>query len=190
MFKFLVAAAMLAGTAVPAAAVTVVVDQSANTTNVPFYQTSQTVTLSAGFTNAKINIGTLSADDLAIVYVNGTAVAGAGIFGPGNGNVYLTAAGGSTPYTFAYNNGVINASFSAPFVTGANVISVLVNNNNAGINTGNGPLTGGPGSLTFTGTVTYDAAATVPEPASWALLIGGFALTGAAMRRRSAALAA
>lgn len=30
---------------------------------------------------------------------------------------------------------------------------------------------------------------TVPEPASWAMLIGGFGLTGAAMRRRRAAIA-
>jgi hypothetical protein len=28
----------------------------------------------------------------------------------------------------------------------------------------------------------------VPEPASWAMLIAGFGLTGAAMRRRAAAL--
>jgi hypothetical protein len=32
--------------------------------------------------------------------------------------------------------------------------------------------------------------AAVPEPASWALLIGGFGLTGAAMRRRRALVAA
>ena len=35
------------------------------------------------------------------------------------------------------------------------------------------------------GAVTLTAAAAVPEPASWALLIAGFAMTGAAMRRRA-----
>lgn len=34
------------------------------------------------------------------------------------------------------------------------------------------------------------AAGSVPEPASWALLIGGFGLSGAALRRRRAAVAA
>ncbi len=41
-----------------------------------------------------------------------------------------------------------------------------------------------------TGTVTFDAPATVPEPASWALMIAGFGLVGFAARRRSAAVAA
>jgi hypothetical protein len=56
-------------------------------------------------------------------------------------------------------------------------------------------------SLRFTGLETADATvfidnvtlsvapANVPEPASWALLIAGFGLTGAAMRRRRRALA-
>jgi hypothetical protein len=34
----------------------------------------------------------------------------------------------------------------------------------------------------------YGTAAAVPEPAAWSLLLGGFALTGAAMRRRSSVL--
>ncbi len=33
-------------------------------------------------------------------------------------------------------------------------------------------------------TVAFDAPSTVPEPASWALLVGGFALVGVAARRR------
>jgi len=36
-------------------------------------------------------------------------------------------------------------------------------------------------------TLTIAQAAAVPEPASWALMIGGFALAGAAMRRRQGA---
>lgn len=35
--------------------------------------------------------------------------------------------------------------------------------------------------------VEFDPSAAVPEPATWALMIGGFGLAGAAMRRRSAA---
>lgn len=40
-------------------------------------------------------------------------------------------------------------------------------------------------AATYAGTATFSAGA-VPEPASWALMIGGFGLIGAAMRRRIA----
>ena len=53
---------------------------------------------------------------------------------------------------------------------------------NAGINVYAGPLTGGPSRLFFAGTATFN---TVPEPAAWALIIAGFALTGTALRRRT-----
>ena len=36
----------------------------------------------------------------------------------------------------------------------------------------------------YSGTLNFAPAAAVPEPATWALMIGGFALAGAAMRRR------
>ena len=40
------------------------------------------------------------------------------------------------------------------------------------------------------GTVTFDAPGGVPEASTWAMLIAGFGLTGAAMRRRTRAVAA
>jgi len=40
------------------------------------------------------------------------------------------------------------------------------------------------------GTLTTESTGAVPEPASWAMLIAGFGLTGAAMRRRSRTAAA
>ncbi len=49
--------------------------------------------------------------------------------------------------------------------------------------------TGGPQAV-FSGTATFEAAAPVPEPGAWALMILGFGGTGALMRRRRAALAA
>ncbi|MFS0738192.1 cistern family PEP-CTERM protein [Sphingomonas sp. 1P06PA] len=48
-------------------------------------------------------------------------------------------------------------------------------------------ITGVPGITSATGSGVFGAA--VPEPASWALMIGGFGLTGAALRRRKLALA-
>jgi len=41
---------------------------------------------------------------------------------------------------------------------------------------------------TYSGTLTF-AAAAVPEPASWMMMIGGFGLMGAAMRRRKTSVA-
>lgn len=180
MFSRLAIAAALV-IAAPAAAVTVVIDQSASLNNVSFYQTSQTISLGAGFNNALINITSLGADDAAIITVNGTSIFGTGIFGPGNGNFFFTAGGTSVPFAFAANGS--GGVFSAPFVVGNNIIEVFYNNNNAGINTGNGGLTGGPGRLDLVGTVTFDAAV-VPEPSSWVMLIAGFGLIGAASRRR------
>ena len=46
------------------------------------------------------------------------------------------------------------------------------------------------GSFTFASPPTDGIPGAVPEPASWAMLIAGFGLTGAAMRRRAARLAA
>ncbi|MBO9574743.1 MAG: PEPxxWA-CTERM sorting domain-containing protein [Sphingobium sp.] len=56
--------------------------------------------------------------------------------------------------------------------------AVTSNNNGAAV-----------GSPVYTlGTVGVAAQAPVPEPAAWALMIGGFALGGAAMRQRRAAV--
>ena len=46
-----------------------------------------------------------------------------------------------------------------------------------------------PGA-SFYVTATSSAVAAVPEPASWAMMIGGFGLTGAALRRRRGSFAA
>lgn len=46
---------------------------------------------------------------------------------------------------------------------------------------------GTPGEFTLTITHIPDPESAVPEPASWALMIGGFALAGVALRRRQAA---
>lgn len=179
----LLAAVALAGLAVPAAAV-VDISASANTTDVPFYQSTTSFAL-ASATGVRLKINSLTADDLVVVSVNGTPIVGAGIFGPGAGNVYFTASGPSTPFTFAYGNGAVNKIFAAPFVAGVNTVTLTVNNNNAGINTGNTGLTGGPGFFAVSGSV-----GEVPEPAVWGLLVAGFGLVGVAARRRNTAVAA
>ena len=45
---------------------------------------------------------------------------------------------------------------------------------------------GGGDEVTLLDDVLFDGGSAVPEPASWALMIGGFAMVGSAMRRRTA----
>jgi hypothetical protein len=185
--KLAIYAALAASVAaVPAAATTIDVSQNANLDNVSFYHTSQTFNLGASFASALLNVNSLVADDLAVVRINGVNIMGGGIFGPGDGNVFFSASGSSTPYHFDYGNGTVNASFSAPFVLGANTIELFYNNNNSGINGGNNGLTGGPGVLQFNANISVNGG--VPEPAEWALMIGGFGLAGMAARRRRSAV--
>lgn len=185
VIKSLAIAAAIA-CAAPAAAVSINIGQYAALNDTPFYATSQNFVLPASFTNAWLNVTFLYVDDAAVISINGTPIFATGIFGPGNGYFYFSASGSSVPISFADNGA--GGSFTAPFVVGNNVVEVFYNNNNAGINAGNGPLTGGPGELQFLGTISYDVTA-VPEPQSWALLVAGFGLVGAAMRRRAAVAA-
>lgn len=177
-----VAALAFAGPALAQTAVSL--DRDVTNNDALFYTSDTVFNLPTGFTNARVNIGNYTADDSSILLLNGVALYGVGIFGDGSttGFFYFDPNGGSTPYVFQ-NNGAQNVSLTGPFVAGQNTIRFVVNNNNAGINAGNGPLTGGPSSLSFTGNVTFDAVA-VPEPAAWALMLGGFGLVGGAMRRR------
>ena len=41
----------------------------------------------------------------------------------------------------------------------------------------------------FNGSITYSVISAVPEPASWAMMIAGFGLAGAALRRRGTIVA-
>ncbi|GGE00190.1 hypothetical protein GCM10011529_02970 [Polymorphobacter glacialis] len=105
------------------------------------------------------------ASDISFVYNN---------FGGGNGSSF-SAYNGAT----LVSSGALDATWGyfSTNVTGSGITSLVLSNNNS---------TGwqfGVTSLSFT-------AGAVPEPQSWAMLIAGFGLVGAAMRRRSAALAA
>lgn len=185
-FASYLAAGVALVTMVPttASAVTTInLDVSQNFDNQPYSSIAQTFTLPTNFTNASFNITSLSSDDAAVAVLNGTALYGAGIFGPGTGNFYFTSTGSSVPFTFGLN-GASGGSLTAPFVAGLNTFTLIVNNNNAGINTNNGPLTSGPSGVDFVGNVTFDVTA-VPEPSTWAMMLLGFGMIGFAARRRS-----
>ncbi len=173
----------LASLSAPAAAtVSVSINQAVNGNEALWWEVVQTVVLPTGFSNGRITLDTVFADDVAVLEVNGTVVTAFGILGPGPGQFYFTQNGAPTPIT-ASDNGGIGASFLAPLVEGANMIRWIINNNNAGINSGGGPLAAGPTMLDVVGRVEYDGAV-VPEAPVWATLIAGFGLVGAVRRRQ------
>jgi hypothetical protein len=183
----LIAAAAAAGLALPAAATAVLtINESGDTTDVPFYQSSQSFVLPSNFTRARLNIAHASADDLIVVSVNGTPVFGTGLGAPGAGYVFYSADGDATPFNFTIAPGTINQSFTGPFVAGTNTVTLTVNNNDAGINPEGRSLSGGAGNYALSGSVT----AGVPEPAVWGLMVAGFGLIGVGTRRRTVSVAA
>ena len=89
-----------------------------------------------------------------------------------NGNLLAASGGGFTSWTnFAANSG---------FASGTNTLTFNVTNF--------GQASGNPSGLRVE--FVQSNAAVVPEPASWAMLIAGFGLVGAAARRRRLAPAA
>ena len=129
--------------------------------------------------------------------------------GTGNGNVGTTTTFATTFSLVGYdstnatlsgqalfdNSGEIflNGNQVGPTITGFGTLTPFGTNANffvAGLNTLSFVLhnAGGPEAFQVAGlTVTAEAVPGVPEPATWGLMIAGFVMTGAAMRRRSGA---
>lgn len=146
--------------------------------NVGFWTATYSFNLSS--TNDTLSISDLASDDRVVVELNGTPVAAAGIYAPGNGTqtFIFTPTGSQVPYSGFLVNGAQSISVTSPFIDGSNTIELIVNNTNNGVY---GGLTGGPTSVFFTGTVTPNA---VPEPVSGALLLSGLVGIAAAVRGR------
>ena len=184
-------AALFTLTSAPAFAITVTEDISQNHSypgGNGFNVTTQTVILPSDFNNALINIGSVYANDAAVLQVNGTNIVGWGIFGPGNGNFAFSESGPFVPFTYALGHGfsllTVNQSYSAPFVPGANIIKVFHNDNGAGI--GGSSFSVANGELQFNANLTYStSAAAVPEPSTSALLLAGCFFVGATAYRRT-----
>jgi hypothetical protein len=102
--------------------------------------------------------------------VNGNAGPSGFSQGGSDGDVEITAAGLVSSVTagvpFPYNPGQVEFGSTVTGVNSAGVLARFTNGNPAIIAS------------------SVDTISFVPEPASWAMLIAGFGLTGAAMRRR------
>jgi hypothetical protein len=187
----LAATVLAASLSTAAAAVTVDLSKSVTATagSPSFYIVNNDFNLPVGFSNAVLTISNLEIDDRGIVLLNGIAVDNAGIFGPGAGNLVLTLGGPNNPFTYTRGNGARNIVLNSNFVSGSNSFRIVVNDTNAGI--GGDVLPNGVNisGASITASLTYDIAA-VPEPASWAMMIAGFGLAGAAVRRRQPVRAA
>jgi hypothetical protein len=172
--------------AAPAGAVTISLNKVFNPAagSPSVYFVDNDFTLPVGFSNAVLTITNFYADDRGVVQLNGTIVDNAGIFGPGNGSLTLAPGGSNDPFTYTRGNGARNVVISTGFVAGLNSFRTLVNDTNNGIF--GAPL---PGGVNLSGTgieasITFDVGPAVPEPATWAMMLGGFGLLGAAARRR------
>jgi hypothetical protein len=159
--------------------------------NTPFW----TATYSFDLTSAAdtLTITDLAADDRIEVELNGDALVGSGIYGPGTGTFLFTPTGSSVPETFLGNYAESQAdplTFSGPFNVGLNTIELIVNNTGNGLH---GGLSGGPSSANFTAVVDTPSVSGTPEPESWLLIISGLFAAGAGLRmtrRRGTAAAA
>ncbi|MBL8771108.1 MAG: PEP-CTERM sorting domain-containing protein [Phenylobacterium sp.] len=176
-------------TATAANAVVVNLNSSGSSANA-FYITDLDFTLPTNFTNAVLNITFFEADDRAVVQLNGATVDQTGIFAPGSG--FFNFGSGNVAWAYSLPQGARNINVTSGFMAGNNDFRVIVNDTHAGIGGdvagGTGNLNGlatGPTGYSLQATLSYDLVqAGVPEPATWALMIGGFGLAGTALRSR------
>ncbi|HEY2586063.1 MAG TPA: hypothetical protein VGI81_09910 [Tepidisphaeraceae bacterium] len=153
---------------------------------------SHAFTLPADATNPTLMYSGLSADDRAVLFLNGKQIANVASDGAGSGTMALTTGGPGSPFTFTNNtSGTITSGFN---VGGANTLSAFINNTTGGRNGTLLPLVGTNGTdFGIAGTITFASggsggstpAASVPvPPAGWAGLAMLLGLTTLGLMRR------
>ena len=128
--------------------------------------------------------GIFTTSDTSTMVGGQTAVAITGISGTINGSAINNAAGGNYGNYFTTGNYFLDGS-GVNITTASGIALNFFNqssNNLYRINATN-PFT------TFYVAASSSAVAGVPEPAAWALMVGGFGMVGAAMRQRRRAVA-
>lgn len=146
-----------------------------------------TFNLPVGFTNAVLNTFAFSADDRAVLQLNGVNVSNTGIFNSGSppavgGFSFLPDGSDNAPFTFIYSNDTtVFAPIIGPFLVGLNTLHFIINNTFEGIVDGQPtPLVpGNPMNLAFEGSVSFDAAGVAtPLPATLPLFASGLGALG------------
>lgn len=182
----LAAMAMMLAVASPAAAVTVTVNINVHDVRIggpSFYTVVEGFNLPTDFTNASLHITSFGIDDRGTVALNGAVVDSVGLFAPGDGNLVATLGGSNTPFTYAVGDGARDIFVSTGFVAGLNELLFTVNDTGSGIFGDLAPDGAGGSAYSFNADLNYDIAA-VPEPATWALMLAGFGMAGAVLRRK------
>lgn len=187
----LAAAAVAAVSAVPAGAVTVLISSSGSqpsTASNTVWTSTYNFVLPADYSNAVLNITSFSADDRAVVSLNGTQIDQTGLYAPDAGLFNYTAGSAAVALNYPLAPGTRDINVLQPFQAGTNVLSFIINDTAWGIYGESRFVEGQVTNYNFTATLTYDtASAAVPEPATWAMMVAGFGLVGFAMRRRETA---
>lgn len=186
------ALALAAAVCTPAAAATIPISLNVPSGSDGFWTFSTTFSLPSGFTSPSLQMTLFEVDDRAVLSLNGTAIASSGVFGPGTGTFQFTSGGPNNPYTFLYGSRIGFTAFPAitsGFVAGVNTLDFIINNTGNGI-FGVSTNGGGPTDFQFNATVSYGVASGVPEPATWAMMLIGFAGLGFVTRGRRKAITA
>ena len=115
--------------------------------------------------------------------------------GPGNLTTFdITDLGLAANTTYGiYFTSTVASGGIVRYTNGSDVGDTVAGNADLSILSGYGksyPFTNTYQPRNFNGELTYSLNGAVPEPASWALMIGGFGLVGASLRRRREAVSA
>ncbi len=152
---------------------------------------------------------TVSIGNIAPFYASGTSTAGAFTSVQSHcldAGPPVAPGAAAVPYydgrfTYSFADGATLTGTYAGLLSNSGSPGVITNVQNFVATGGTGLFAGASGSFSGTGDIRFGGGppaasltiadaritvASVPEPASWGLLVGGFALTGAMMRRRTA----
>jgi hypothetical protein len=121
-----------------------------------FWYAQTVFTLPPNATNPMLKVVRVGVDDRAVIQLNGVSVTGVGT-ASGNGYMQFSDPGSNVPFTFVYGAGPVPITWATNFQPGANTLTVIVNNTEAGISGHIKPPS--PGDATNMGIqayITYD----------------------------------
>jgi hypothetical protein len=119
------------GNSAPPLAYTAQLPHGIRVAGVTYYEILYSFTLPAGFSNARLDWTDFQADDRAVMFLNGTALMGVGINGPGIGSIQIAPTLSNDPFLFSAEG--TPGSTTGPFISGVNTLRFVVNDTFSGI---------------------------------------------------------